>query len=270
MPTLTETLNLPGGVSPSSVIATVQLWGAGEAITGFEQTGDVAIGGARVVTGNPWMVTSLVGNADIELPAGTVYRCTRTWPGLRRPLVHDVVMPTTGGPYQLGDILAEPPASLASAALTAHAADLTLHGGGQLLGVALKNDADYTTTSTTADFPPGLSITFTVPNRAYEVRTICACSIQEATRWGALGIYDGSGLATGAPAATFKKEAAGFNGSANYETFTKVPNQMHAPAVGTSVTYKVGMQTEIATSDFTLKTQLFGPANCAQIFAVTL
>ena len=126
MPTLTEEIELPGGVNPDDVRVTVELWGVDQPETGFDS--GVTIGGARRVEGNPWTVTDLVGNAAIDAPAGTVYRVTRTWPGLKQPLVDYVEMPTTGGPYDVGEVLADPPGSIETAALSLHIASMTAHG----------------------------------------------------------------------------------------------------------------------------------------------
>lgn len=119
MPTLTEDIDLPGGVEPSTVSVTVQLWGDGEPVTGFELTSDTTIAGPYRAKGNPWTV-DLVGNADIDAPAGTVYRVERTWPGLTEPLVDYVDMPTSAGTYVLGDHLTDPPAAVESSALSVH------------------------------------------------------------------------------------------------------------------------------------------------------
>lgn len=119
MPTLTEDIKLPGNVNPATVKVTVELWGDDEPVTGFETTAGTSIAGPRRVTGNPWSVENLVGNEDIELPTGTVYRVHRTWPGLREPLVDYVTIPSGGGPFKVGDRLVDPPGSLLTAGATA-------------------------------------------------------------------------------------------------------------------------------------------------------
>lgn len=147
MPTLTETIKLPGGVDPSKVTATLQLWAVGESTHGFE--GGISIGGARIATGNPWTITNVVGNDDPDLlPQGTVYRVERTWPGLKKPLVDFVEMPSTGGPYRVDQVLADEPATIESSALTLHKRHLHLEhvivpaAWGQNRWNTARNDAD--------------------------------------------------------------------------------------------------------------------------------
>lgn len=242
MPTLTETIKLPGGVDPSTVRTTVELWGAGAAITGFEQTGDVAIGGPRVVTGNPWTVTNLVGNADIELPAGTVYRCTRQWPGLKKPLVDYIVMPTTAGTYQLGDILAEQPASLPSAALTAHAADTALHGGGrELVYVEASNTSDLVvSTAGVQTLVPGLQASLVVPSRPFVVRWAGNGYISATGVSASLSLHvDGSSLPVQVGAGNIVARAAVTNDGVNFLGEARFPSAYYQFVAGSSHNFEI-------------------------------
>src|SRR5688500_8801142 len=109
MPTLTETIKLPGTVDPSTVSVSLQLWGEGEPITGTSS--NTTIGGPRRIKGNPWTIENVVGNTAIE-PAGTVYRVTRTWSGLTDPLVDYIAMPTSGTSYRVDELLTDPPDAL--------------------------------------------------------------------------------------------------------------------------------------------------------------
>jgi hypothetical protein len=109
MPTLTEDIDLPGGVEPGSVRASLQLWGDGAPIAGYASSTTIA--GRTTVDGPTWTIPDVVGNVAIE-PAGTVYRVERTWSGLKTPLVDYISMPTTGGPYRVDELLTDPPDDL--------------------------------------------------------------------------------------------------------------------------------------------------------------
>lgn len=190
MPTLTNNEKLPGNVNPATVTATVELWGAGEPVTGYMAAADATIGGPRIATGNPWTITDLIGNADPGLlPAGTVYRALRSWPGLRTPLVDFIAMPSSGGPYSISDIPADPPASLPSAALSSHAADVTLHGNGRRLWVARKTDATFATAVTSPLVVPGWSRSDTVPAGDWMVEASAEAFADAAANGGTLGLW---------------------------------------------------------------------------------
>lgn len=109
MPTVQEDIDLPGGVDPEDVIGTLTLWGAGVPASGI--AGTTRIHGPRRFTGASWSIDNVVGNTAIE-PSGTVYRVERTWPGLDDPLVHYISVPSSGGPYQVEELLADPPDDL--------------------------------------------------------------------------------------------------------------------------------------------------------------
>lgn len=111
MTTLTEDIDLPGGTDPAGVVVRIQLWTTDGPGTGYDTSAGRTIGGEHVITGNPWSVTNLVGNVDIELPGGTVYRIVRAWPGLSEPLVEYVTVPTSGT-WRVDQVLTTPPADL--------------------------------------------------------------------------------------------------------------------------------------------------------------
>lgn len=121
MTTVTEDLDLPSGVDPTGVVVTVYLAGEGgqplpEAYDAT--TGKTIVGQHRLAPASDgtWSL-DLAPNADLA-PAGTVWCRTVSiaQPG-GSPLA---TVPTTGGPYRWDEILADPPAALASAALSVH------------------------------------------------------------------------------------------------------------------------------------------------------
>ena len=136
MPTLTEDIALPGGVAQSSVVTTVKLWGVGAAVTGYEQGTAKTIAGVATVTGNPWTLASVVGNTDIDIPTGTTYQVTRSWPNqVDGPLVDYVTMPATGGPYRVDQILALTPATIPSSAASSEVGFFSLASNSSALTV---------------------------------------------------------------------------------------------------------------------------------------
>lgn len=134
MTTITEDLDLPDGTDPQLVKVSLELWGAGAPVTGYEQGSGKTIAGAAYASGAPWSITNVVGNSAIDAPAGTVYRLTRTWPGLLEPLVDFLDVPAGSGTFRVDEILTDPPAAVESSALGIHARD-TIAGPTQLHGV---------------------------------------------------------------------------------------------------------------------------------------
>jgi len=165
MPTLEQDLDVPGGVSPTTTInVAVELWGDAARAVAVQPSTGATIAGPRFASGHDWSIAGMVGNADL-LPAGTVYRVKEMWPGLRSPIVRYVSMPTTGGPYKVSEIEVEPPGSLISAALTAHADDTDLHGGGRLLAIVSKTDGSFVTSAFQVPIT-GMSMPVTVPAKS--------------------------------------------------------------------------------------------------------
>lgn len=185
MPTLTETLELPGSVDPQDVTVVVELWGDGAALHGFDAN---TIGGKLRTAGASWSIDDIVGNADI-IPAGTVYRVERWWPGLRAPLVDFIEMPTTGTTWRVDQLLVDEPATSESAALALHAADTDLHGGGLQLFAAHKSDGLFATTSTAPVPVTGWSGSMTVPARAFVVTAMTSIFTGDANVPGHLAVY---------------------------------------------------------------------------------
>src|SRR5687767_7908773 len=108
MPTLQETINVPGAVAADDVTVTLELW---DGTPGDGVAAGVRIGGPAYAYGASWSITNVVANTAIE-PAGTVYRATRTWPGLDDPLADYISMPASGGPYRVDELLTDPPDDL--------------------------------------------------------------------------------------------------------------------------------------------------------------
>lgn len=265
MPTLTENIKLPGDVDPSTVTTTVELWGAGEPITGFETTAGKSIAGTRKITGNPWTIPDLVGNADIEVPAGSVYRVHRTWPGLRAPLVDYVDLPAAGGPYIVGDELADPPAALTPSGLSAHAADTSLHGGGQRLFVA-NVAANFTTASTSFVDIPGASGTFTVPARPFVLKGQFPVTVEEAQRGAEVRMMTGATMI----AWGFVPPVVLAGTTFNCQFEAHIPASTWAPVAGSVVTVRATMRTTLASSDASIIVDFAGPFNICQLWGHTV
>ena len=123
MPVVTETLDLPGGGSPTATVTITLVGEGGLPVEGFHSAGDVTIVGRLqpTVTAGAWSVT-LVANSLI-VPSGTVYR--RTVEGRGFGAADYFSVPATGGPYVLEDLLTEAPASIATSTYAALAARVT-------------------------------------------------------------------------------------------------------------------------------------------------
>ena len=245
MPTLEQDIDTPGGTDPASVNATVQLWGDGTPVTGYQPSTGKTIAGPRRASGPGWSIPSLIGNADL-LPAGTVYRVEEAWPGLSDPLVRYVNLPTTAGPYKVGAIPAEQPASLSSAALAAHAINTDLHGGGRLLSIVSKTDGNFATSAFQVPIT-GMDMPVTVPAksdgtiRPYVVRFFADVIVSgpaPANNFASVqprvgGFQIGTEWRTEGHSST---DGAAQRLSAFFEV--DVPNALHNPAPGSVVTYQ--------------------------------
>lgn len=180
MTTVSETVDLPGGVDPSNAVATLELVGVGgEPIREvYDQTAGVTVAGFyqfALSVSAAWSA-SLVPN-DSLLPLGTLYR--RTISGRQVPSSFEYgEVPTSGGPYRWDQILASVPAAISDSALAAHSASTTLHGGGQMLAYADRSTS-FTTSSASPTDVTGLTITFTVPTVPYVVECGAFCLLEE-------------------------------------------------------------------------------------------
>lgn len=127
MPVVRNTLLAPGAVPVSGATVEIRLIASltGEA-EGFLPPTDQAILDTKTLRTDAtglWSVT-LTGNADIE-PDNTFYEVKEFQPNRPQPVTNTFVVPTTGGPYHLYDLLITPPATLApphERSATAHVA----------------------------------------------------------------------------------------------------------------------------------------------------
>jgi hypothetical protein len=126
--TVTGAVVLPGGTVPTYATVLIELVAAtsGRAI-GWVPSADIGVGGRRVLTCDgtgSWSI-DLRPNALI-VPAGTVYRVSYSASSdANWSTTFTVSVPDSAGPHRVEDILADPPASLPSAALSSHLADTT-------------------------------------------------------------------------------------------------------------------------------------------------
>lgn len=180
MTIVTENVDLPGGVDPTGVVATLEVVGvSGDPIREvYDQTAGKTIAGFyqfALSSSATWSV-SLTGNSGIT-PSGTVYRRTLTGREIPSSFEYGTV-PTTGGPYRWDQILTDAPASITASGLSVHASSTSLHGGGQRLGYADRSTS-FTTSSPTPTDVTGLTITFTVPSVPYVVECASFCILEE-------------------------------------------------------------------------------------------
>lgn len=132
MPVVTETLVLPGGDPPPTTTAIIQLAGVdGHPFPmGYGTAPDATTVGtyrAAAVPEDPdadpvtatWSV-DLLANSTL-IPTGTVWMVTLSGPGIDTTPRYFIV-PDGGGPYDLVDLLTDPPASIAPTELAAHLA----------------------------------------------------------------------------------------------------------------------------------------------------
>lgn len=126
MTTVSETLDLPGGSTPTGLRVLVELAGtAGRPLpAGYATTEDGhTIVGRYTITPNEmgeWTV-DLVPNDQI-LPAGTAWRIILNGDPRISHEPRFVNVPASGGPHQVVDLLVDPPAAVAPAALALHVA----------------------------------------------------------------------------------------------------------------------------------------------------
>lgn len=120
MATVTNTVKLPDGTTPSRVDVTIELVAStsGRAAGWITANDRTILSTARpTVTAGAW-TADLTPNAEIT-PSGTVYKVTEVVD--RRSYTHYIEVDSDGG--SVFDLLSDAPASVASAALSAHIAD---------------------------------------------------------------------------------------------------------------------------------------------------
>lgn len=182
-----------GGASTSVVHIT--LWGAGHPIAGRNTTnGSLVMGTCTVVADKSghW-AADLVPNSDIA-PENTSYRVERTLGGSCQPIVSYITVPAEDGPYEAFTIEGDPMNSITPSALSSHAGDLSLHGGGIELAYA-EITANQTVTGTGTGFGElriitGLTIDVPDVNRPVylEGRLHVSAPSSTITATGALGV----------------------------------------------------------------------------------
>lgn len=135
MTVIYEDLDLPDTSTPWPAEVRVRLAGAqGRPVLGKTvSTGKAIVGERLLSTGNGisnagvWSM-DLVPNSDI-LPAGTTYRVERRVAQCSA-YVSFITVPVTGGPFEAFTREDDPLGTITPSALSAHASDPSLHGGG--------------------------------------------------------------------------------------------------------------------------------------------
>lgn len=134
MTTVYEDLDLPNGGTPQPAEVRIRLAGAqGRPVAGrVISTGKTIVGtlqlrtGAGITESGIWEA-DLPGNSDIT-PDGTTWLVERKVGCDRFEMYIDV--PVTGGPYEASTLEADPLGTITPSALSGHASDVALHGGG--------------------------------------------------------------------------------------------------------------------------------------------
>lgn len=148
MPVVTETFVLPGGIATPIITAVVELAGEGGAPFAAAYGSDpeaTTVGSYRVpvvpdMDSDPATATwsiELVGNETMT-PLGTVWRIVLEGEGISS-MARYIVVPATGGPYDVVDLLTSAPGEISTPGLTLHAA-LRGPGGHLPNGPVLERD----------------------------------------------------------------------------------------------------------------------------------
>lgn len=197
-----EDLDLPDGGVPGAYVEVRLAGGGGRPIAGRRvSTGSLIVGttylrnGAGIDSAGVWQM-DLVPNSDI-LPEGT------TW-YVRRVIGCDefisyISVPITGGPFEAFTIEDDPLGTIAPSALSAHASDLSLHGGGIEVDYAeIVSSVVVTGSALSAAAVPGLQITIPDLARPVYIYAKAAVELDGAGTGGAddvsLGIFPSGSL----------------------------------------------------------------------------
>lgn len=147
MATVTNTLKLPDGSTPSTGRVLIELVSSAGSpkLAGWGPTDNTIldIANPTVASDGTWSA-SLVPNADID-PPGTAYKITESVGRVR--YVHHIEVGSGGGTVH--DLLVDAPASLPSSALAAHQVAADPHGD-RAYSAALVDDLSGVTNATTA------------------------------------------------------------------------------------------------------------------------
>jgi len=117
------------------------------------------------------------------------------------------------------------------------------------IAAAVKADTNFLTASTTFVDVPGLSVTFTMPDKPIIIRWSFSCRVEEVNQSGFISLFrvgQTDAVADGAVrgvTASWQERVTGE---------LRVPNTNDNPPIGASVTYKFQSKTSAATSDFTV------------------
>lgn len=273
MPTVSEQENLPGSVAPERCTAVVQLYRADktplkeakDSTTGARIVGRrvVVLDGANAQSPMPgaWSLP-LVGNVNI-VPSGTTYGRRVHGPQVDSTLSYGTV-PASGGPYQWGDIESDPPAAIAPSGLAAHAADVTLHGGGQRLGIA--HLANQSTASTTFVDVPGAVLTLTNPTPAELAFNVdLPLSVTTIGQSGEFRVLAGSTVI----GSRFGQKAQVANHAMTFTWRVPLDNTLYTPVAGAQVTYKLQWRNDGGTGGVAIVTEFGVPINTGSLEAVT-
>lgn len=136
MTTVYEDLDLPDTTTPWPAEVRVRLAGAqGRPVLGRKvSTGGTIVGETLLSTANGGINNSgfweldLHPNSDI-IPLGTTWRVYRAVPACQS-FVTFLTVPVTGGPYEASTLEDDPLGEITPSALSTHAGDVDLHGGG--------------------------------------------------------------------------------------------------------------------------------------------
>ncbi len=159
MTVVQETLDLPGGGAPARVTAVIQLAGEDGApyTAGYCATPDATVVGTQRVDVDPatgaWSV-DLPGN-DIITPAGTVWRVVLS--GAGSGIAADprfIFVPSSGGPFELEDLLTDPPGTIPSTAL---ATEIAAREAADAVEAAARETADAAETAAREAADAGLA-----------------------------------------------------------------------------------------------------------------
>lgn len=214
----------------------------------------------RLAANSQWSL-DLPANSLLT-PAGTKYRRIVQWGN--NAYFDFIDVPAAGGPYRVDQILSDPPAALASSALTAHAADTTQHGGGKRLGIA--HLANSITANTAYTDVPGASITLVNQPASFALLVDLPISIEEVTRFGNFQFLAGSTVIWSRQTIIGQAAAQALS----FQGRCALPNTLYTPVAGATVTYKLQWKTSIATSDLAIVTEFGVPVNSGFIEVVAV
>lgn len=267
MTTVTENVDLPATMDPTAVVVTLEVVGEGgdPLREVYWQSGARTVAGFSqfALTASGTWSESVVGNADL-LPAGTAYR--RTLTGREIPVTYEyATVPTTGGPYRWDEILTDAPATVTDSALSVHASETDLHGGGQELAYA-GISTNFSTSSTSYVDITGLSVVVVAPSRPYVLETWMPLLIEEAGR--TVDVQMVLGTTTVITANSVKSVSSGQ--AVPFHLRARLPANVQTPTAGSSYTYKLQIKTSQTSSDASVFVSFIGPVNVAYLQAYTV